>query len=72
MKEVRISSKKETKKDSVIQGKKKTLEKVVDKSVIKETEIVTSDTKNFKGIFIAIAFSLLFLLIIYLIYKFKK
>ena len=47
VKEVRVTSKKEIKKDSVIQGEKRTLEKVVDKSIIKETAESVSDTKNF-------------------------
>lgn len=72
VKSVTIKSTKLQKKDSVTFNKKDADEKMIDKSTIKESKENVSDAKNFKGIFIAIAFSLLFVMIIYLVFKFKK
>lgn len=72
VKSISIKKKSTVKKDVIVSNKKEVAKKTVDKSIIKEKTESISDTNNYKTIFIAIAFSLLFLLIIYLVFKFKK
>jgi ATP-dependent Zn protease len=72
VKEVKISNKKEIKKDSIVDSDKKTSENKTDKSIIDETAKSTSDAKNFKGMFFYSFLIVLIIFISYLIYKFKK
>lgn len=72
VKSVTIKNKSTSKKDSIVSNKKALKEKIVDKSIIKESKESVSDAKNFKGIFISIAFIIFFILVIYLVFKFKK
>jgi ATP-dependent Zn protease len=72
VKEVKISNKKEIKKDSIVDSDKKTSENKTDKSIINETAKSTSDAKNFKGMFFYSFLIVLIIFISYLIYKFKK
>jgi uncharacterized protein YrzB (UPF0473 family) len=69
---VKISNKKEIKKDSIVASDKKKSEKKDDKSIINETAIATSDAKNFKAMFFYSFLIVLIIFIGYLIYKFKK
>jgi hypothetical protein len=72
VKEVKISNKKEIKKDSIVASDKKTSEKKDDKSIINETAKSTSDAKNLKGMFFYSAIISLCILAVYLVFKFKK
>ena len=49
-----------------------TAEKVIDQSKINEASESVSDTKDFKGMAFYGALSLFFILVIYLVFKFKK
>lgn len=72
VKKVTIKKKTEQKKDSVVKENKTFSEKVIDKSKINVIAKSVSDTKDFKGITLYVALSLFFILVIYLVYKFKK
>lgn len=72
VKKVTIKNKTEEKKDSTSTQKTATAEKVIDQSKINEASESVSDTKDFKGIAFYGALSLFFILVIYLVFKFKK
>ena len=74
-KNVKTITIKKQKKDSIVQSnevKKDIDEHLKDKSIIRTKEKSISDTNNYKWIFIAIAFIVLFILIGYLVFKFKR
>lgn len=72
VKKVTIKKKTEQKKDSASTQKKATAAIFKDDSKIDEASESVSDTKDFKGIAFYVALSLFFILVIYLVYKFKK
>jgi hypothetical protein len=72
VKEVKISNKKEIKKDSIVADEKNLSENKTDKSIINENAKSTSDAKNFKGMFFYSFLIVLIIFIGYLVYKFKK
>jgi len=74
-KNVKTITIKKQKKDSVVQSnevKKDIDEHLKDKSIIRTKDKSISDANNYKWIFIAIAFIVLFMLIGYLVFKFKR
>ncbi len=74
-KNVKTITIKKQKKDSIAQSKdvKKDIdEHLKDKSIIRTKDKSISDANNYKWIFIAIAFIVLFILIGYLVFKFKR
>ena len=74
-KNVKTITIKKQKKDSVVQSnevKKDVDEHLKDKSIIRTKDKSISDVNNYKWIFIAIAFIVLFMLIGYLVFKFKR
>jgi preprotein translocase subunit SecF len=72
VKKATLKKKSEQKKDSTVSEKKAVAEKETDNSIIDETNKTVSDAVQYKGMLVAIAFIFLFLLVIYLVYKFKK
>lgn len=72
VKSVNLKSKKKIKKDSTVSKKLEANDKLIDKSKIDEDLEVVSDAVQYKSIAKYGTFSLLFLLIIYLVFKFKK
>ena len=72
IKSVTIKKQSKTKESKKVDEKKDIKETLVDKSIIKEKHESISDTVQYKWIFIAIGFIVFFILIGYLIYKFKK
>jgi len=72
IKKATLKKKSEEKKDSVIEQKKEVQQKETDKSTIKEQTESISDANNYKWIFISIAILGICILIIYLVFKFKK
>ena len=74
-KNVKTITIKKQKKDSIVQSnevKKDIDEHLKDKSIIRTKDKSISDANNYKWIFIAIAFMVLFMLIGYLVFKFKR
>lgn len=74
-KNVKTITIKKQKKDRVVQSnevKKDIDEHLKDKTIIRTKDKSISDANNYKWIFIAIAFIVLFVLIGYLVFKFKK
>ncbi len=72
VKKIQIKTKNEIKKDSTSSEKSIINEKIIDNSVINEKTESVSDTVQYKGIFMWIAIIVFCLLIIYLVFKFKK
>lgn len=72
IKSVTIKKQKKVKDQSKTNEKKDINKTLTDKSKINESTESISDTVQFKWIFIAIGFIVLFLLIGYLVFKFKK
>ncbi len=74
-KNVKTITIKKQKKDSIVRSnevKKDINEHLKDKSIIRTKDKSVSDANNYKWIFISIAFIFLFVLIAYLVFKFKK
>ena len=74
-KNVKTITIKKQKKDSIVQSnevKNDIDEHLKDKSIIRTKDKSISDANNYKWIFIAIAFIVLFMLIGYLVFKFKR
>ncbi|WP_341221060.1 hypothetical protein [Polaribacter atrinae] len=72
VKEIKLTKKKEVKKDTVVKKKADNYEKKTDNLTIAETAESISDANNYKVIAISIAVIAICLLIIYLVFKFKK
>jgi hypothetical protein len=72
IKKATLKKKSEQKKDSVVKNNFTTEKKETDKSTIKEKTESISDANNYKWIFISVAILGICILIIYLVFKFKK
>ena len=71
VKSITIKNKSEKKQDSIVNQEKEVKETKKDKSEINEKEETVSDAKNFKGMFGYIALISFFILIIFLIIRFR-
>lgn len=71
VKSITIKNKSEKKQDSVVNQQSQKKETKKDKSTINETKEIVSDAKNFKGIFGYIALIIFFLLIVFLVIRFR-
>jgi septum formation inhibitor MinC len=72
IKKATLKKKSEQKKDSVVKNNLTTEKKETDKSTIKEQTESISDANNYKWIFISSAILGICILIIYLVFTFKK